>query len=290
MHSFAYGRSPGAGQPAASTICVRLAAIAGLYDFARRMGAVDRNPAAGIRRPRPMAGRPRGLGIDDLRRLLAAVPASRAGRRDRAIIVLILLSGLRRSEVFSLKVGDIDFATGDYAVRVKGGQERRRRIPPPAMAAIVDALDAEGRTPAFELETHLFSVSDAGFYASLRRYAAKADLVAVSPHVLRHSAAQLRRAGGASIEDVSQLLGHASIATTARYLRRLEPEVDVGWSAAASALGIGETARPTRPSPRNSRARGSPVPKRPDRCGNTRPARAIGGQHAPLPGRNSTGF
>ncbi|MBA2558582.1 MAG: tyrosine-type recombinase/integrase [Propionibacteriales bacterium] len=138
VHSFAYGRSPGRADPAASTICVRLAAIGGMYDFARRMGAVDRNPAEGIRRPRPTSGLPRGLGVDDLRRLLAVLPVSRAGRRDRAILLLILLSGLRRSEVFSLTVADIDYTTGDYAVRVKGGHQRRRRVPPPALAVIVE--------------------------------------------------------------------------------------------------------------------------------------------------------
>lgn len=285
VHSFAYGRSPGSGLPAAATICVRLAAIAGLYDFARRIGAISRNPAADIRRPRPTAALPRGLAADDLRRLLAAVPSSRAGRRDRAIILLILLTGLRRSEVFSLRVGDIDFETGDYAVRVKGGRERRRQIPPPALAAIVDALLAEARAPGIEPEAPLFTISGAGFYASLRRYAAIVDLEAVSPHVLRHSAAQLRRGAGASIEDVSALLGHASIATTARYLRRLEPERDDGWSAAAAALGIGETARPMRPSRRSTRSRGSPKRKRPDRCVNTRPVRAIGGQDAPYQGQ-----
>jgi len=273
VHSFAYGQSPGRPNPAASTICVRLAAIAGLYDFARRMGAVDRNPAEGIRRPRPTSGLPRGLGVDDLRRLLAALPASRAGRRDRAIILLILLSGLRRSEVFSLTVADIDYRTGDYAVRVKGGHERRRRVPPPALAAIVDARGADGRDPDATPGAPLFAVTAAGFYASLRRYAAAAGLEAVSPHVLRHSAAQLRRAGGATIEDVSMLLGHVSIATTARYLRRLEPERDDGWSAAAAALGIGEIRRPIRPFHPTSRSRGSPTRKRPDRCVNTHPVR-----------------
>ncbi|MDQ3688839.1 MAG: tyrosine-type recombinase/integrase [Chloroflexota bacterium] len=48
------------------------------------------------------------------------------------------------------------------------------------------------------------------------------------PHVLRHSAAKLRRDAGASIEDVQSLLGHPSLAMTATYLRRLEGEEDAG--------------------------------------------------------------
>lgn len=245
VHTFAYGRCPGGRAPAASTTCVRLAAVSGLYELARRLGAIAVNPAAGIQRPRPASAVPKGLRTDELQRLLAALPSSRAGRRDRAIVILILLTGLRRSEVFSLRVADVDFETGDYVVRVKGGRERRRRLPPPALQAIAEALWAEGRSlHGSPGEEALFSISGAGFYASLRRIAARVGLVGVGPHVLRHSAAQLRRTTGASIEDVSALLGHASIATTARYLRRLEPERDGGWAQAAAALGVAETVQP----------------------------------------------
>lgn len=239
VHSFAYGRSPGRPAPAASTICVRLAAIAGFYAFAQRLGAIDDNPAADIRRPHPSPPLPRGLGTDELQRLLAAIPPTASGCRDRAIVLLILLEGLRRSEVVGLRVGDVDFATGDYVVQVKGGRPRRRRIPPPALEAIRAGLAAQG-TPPDQLEpgAPLFAISGSGFYANLRRYAADAALEDVSPHVLRHAAAKLRRRAGASIEAVSSFLGHASIATTAVYLRRLEVEPDDGWRAVAMALGV----------------------------------------------------
>jgi len=55
-----------------------------------------------------------------------------------------------------------------------------------------------------------------------RKYAKRAGLDGLKPHDLRHTAAKLRRNNGASIEDVGALLGHASIATTARYLARME--------------------------------------------------------------------
>ena len=65
-------------------------------------------------------------------------------------------------------------------------------------------------------------ISHWGFGQNLARYGKKAKLGHVTPHALRHSAAKLRRKTGASIEDVGALLGHQSIATTARYLARLE--------------------------------------------------------------------
>jgi integrase len=81
-----------------------------------------------------------------------------------------------------------------------------------------------------------FPISDATFYAHLRRYGELAGLGRVSPHVLRHTAAKLRRQTGATIEEVSTMLGHQSIATTAVYLRRLEDGPDDGWASVAAVL------------------------------------------------------
>ena len=65
-----------------------------------------------------------------------------------------------------------------------------------------------------------------------------AGLGGLKPRDLRHTAAKLRRNNGASIEDVSALLGHRSIATTATYLARMEGEEDNGWEGVATALGL----------------------------------------------------
>jgi integrase len=57
-------------------------------------------------------------------------------------------------------------------------------------------------------------------------------------HVLRHSAAKLRRDAGESIEDVSRFLDHSSLAVTTTYLRRLEGQEDKGWERVAQAIGL----------------------------------------------------
>ncbi len=75
---------------------------------------------------------------------------------------------------------------------------------------------------------------------NLARYGKKAELGHVTPHALRHSAAKLRReTGEPSIEDVGALLGHQNIATTARYLARLEETQDQGRYGVAEMLGVG---------------------------------------------------
>ena len=237
---FAYGPGQSGAVPSASTICVRLAALSGFYELARVNGLVAANPAALVRRPKAIAPLPRGPEPEAIRRILDAIPATSAGRRDRAVILLIVLSGLRRSEALGMRAGDVDLRTREFLTHVKGGRERRRVIPEPVVSALEAALAAEGR--AFETlrpEELLFRVSGAGFYANLRRYAGAADVTGVCPHALRHSAAKLRRLGGASLEEVSALLGHRSLATTVIYLQRLETEPDAGWREAAGVLGLG---------------------------------------------------
>ena len=77
------------------------------------------------------------------------------------------------------------------------------------------------------------------FYANLRRYLAKAGLPPAGVHILRHTAAKLRRDAGESVEDVIRFLDHSSLAVTTVYLRRLEGQEDQGWRKVAEAIGVG---------------------------------------------------
>ena len=240
VHSFAYAPGPSGRTPSPSTVTVRLAAIRSFFDFARRVGLVEKNPADDVKRPRAPQPVPRGLSVEEFKRLLVAIPRTVVGVRDRAIAVTMVFTGLRRSEVMGLTAGDLT-RNGHvyYTVRTKGGKVRTREMPPPAFAEIVRALKVEERPlDGLAREDRLFRVSAHGFYLNLRRYARKVDLENVSPHVLRHSAAKWRRETGASLEEVSGFLGHANLATTARYLARLEGEEDRGWSGVAKALGL----------------------------------------------------
>ena len=160
--------------------------------------------------------------------MLAQTPQTPDSARDRALIVTAVLTGLRRAEVLALRAGDLDLRAGAtyYRVRTKGG-------------AIRAALDAQG-TPLDALpdDAPLFAISSHGFYKNLQTYAMRAGLKGVTPHVLRHSAAKLRRDTGASIEAVGAFLGHRSLHTTSRYRARLEGERDNGWPRVAALLGV----------------------------------------------------
>jgi site-specific recombinase XerD len=292
VHRFAYHPDEFGETPAPSTVTVRLAAISAFYDFARRMGAIEKNPAADIRRPMARRPAPRGLTANEVRRLLSVIPNTRSGLLDRAMILTGVMTGLRRAELVELRVTAPSDDAVLYEVRAKGGRIRRRELPRPAWLAILDAADAAGR-PVGNGEL-VFPVADATFYAHLRRHATAAGLVGVSPHVLRHTAAKLRRKSGASIEDVCSLLGHRSIATTSTYLRELEAERDDGWGGVASALGL-IAPRVAAGSPRPHTAAGPQTRLRPvhaarrDGRGNDHPANRIGEHvHAQLPRHKPT--
>ena len=81
-------------------------------------------------------------------------------------------------------------------------------------------------------------VTSGTFYANLRRYLKAAGLAGAGVHILRHSAAKLRRDAGESVEDVSRFLDHSSLQVTTTYLKRLEGQEDRSWRKVAEAIGV----------------------------------------------------
>ena len=81
-------------------------------------------------------------------------------------------------------------------------------------------------------------VTSATFYNRFRRYQVEAGLRPAGVHVLRHTAAKLRRDVGESVESVSQFLDHSSLGVTTTYLRRLEGQEDQSWAQVAEVIGL----------------------------------------------------
>ena len=180
--------------------------------------------------------------------MVGATPDSPRGAGDRAIDRTLTPTGRRRAEVRNLRAGDI-LQTGGlfYTYRGKGGKQGKRELPRPAFEAIKRSLAAWGKgldtmSPDESLWPSRHSVDGRGitsgsFYGNLRRYMRHAGLPPAGVHILRHSAAKLRRDAGESVEDVSQFLDHSSLAVTTVYLRRLEGQEDRGWPKVAAAIG-----------------------------------------------------
>jgi integrase len=227
-----------------------MACLSSFFHFLIRMDILQRNPCDKLERPRTSAPPARGLSAEEVRRLLAVIPDTPPGLRDRAIILTLVLTGRRRAEVFRMTAGDLSFEneTCFYQYRGKGGKTGRRELPRPALVALRSGLAAYGRDlehmPAGEslwpspAATNGDGLRSATFYGRFRRYLKKAGLPPAGLHVLRHSAAKLRRDAGESIEEVSRFLDHSSLAVTSTYLRRLEGQEDKGWGKVAEAIGV----------------------------------------------------
>ncbi len=250
VFAFAHGRGPSGKEPAPITISARLACISSFYRFLIRMKLLSANPCDEIERPRASPTPPRGLSADDVRRLLAVVPDTPEGLRDRAIVLTLVLTGRRRTEILNLKVGDIATAGGlFYTYRGKGGKRAKSELPRPAFEAIQSALaawdkdlatmrPAESLWPSRHPSRNGAGITDGTFYGNLKRFLRAAGLPPAGVHILRHAAAKLRREAGESVEDVSRFLDHSSLAVTTVYLRQLEGQEDRGWGKVAEALGV----------------------------------------------------
>lgn len=246
--AFAHSVGLSGRSPSPASVGARLACLSSYYRFLIRMRLVTGNPCDAVERPRTSPPPARGLSADEVRRLLAVVPDTIAGRRDRAILLTLLLTGRRRAEVIDLAAEDLTVEDGVafYTYRGKGGKAGRRELPRPAYDAICASLADAGlglagmarEASLWQAGTGLAGISSGTVNGRFRRYLREAGLPPSGLHVLRHSAAKLRRDAGESVEAVSAFLDHSSLAVTTVYLRRLEGVEDHAWPMVAAAIGV----------------------------------------------------
>jgi len=138
IFAWAHGVGLSGKQPSAITIGARIACLSSFYHFLIRMELVQSNPCDKLERPKVSPSPPRGLSGEQIQKLLTVVPNTPSGLRDRAIILILVLTGRRRAEVMGMKAGDIN-VEGErnfYSYRGKGGKTGRRELPQPALQAV----------------------------------------------------------------------------------------------------------------------------------------------------------
>jgi site-specific recombinase XerD len=246
--AWAHGIGASGREPSSATVGARIACLSSFYRFLIRMNITTANPCDALERPRTVQSVARGLSAEEVRRLLAVVPDTVAGRRDHALLLTFVLTGRRRSEVIGLTAGDISLEgeTAFYSYRGKGGKRGRRELPRPAYEALCTTLadtglaltEMEPAASLWQAGAGPRGVTGSTMYSRFRRYLRAAGLPPSGLHLLRHSAAKLRRDAGASIESVSSFLDHSSLAVTTTYLCRLEGEADQIWPDVALAIGL----------------------------------------------------
>jgi len=215
------------GKPYRATSVVRaLSSVRSFHRFLMREGRADRDPSAGVVRPKLPRSLPRPLSVEDVQQLLASpADGTPAGLRDRAVLETLYGAGLRVTELVGLDVDDLEMEEGSVRVLGKGSKERDVPLGRYARAALAAYL-TRGRPSLATVRSRsaLFlnqrggRLSRQGCAKILAAHVRSAGIgKRVTPHTLRHSFATHLLEGGADVRVVQELLGHASVATTQIY-------------------------------------------------------------------------
>jgi site-specific recombinase XerD len=162
---------------------------------------------------------------------VAAFFADLDTRRDRAIVLAMVLGGLRSAEVRSLRLADVDMGLRQLRVVGKGNRERLVPVDRPFFTELANYLRHERppgcRTPecfvVLRGPTTGQPMTEAGLRRIFRTHRARSGAVRVRPHRLRHSYGSELAAAGIDLLVLRELMGHASPETTAGYVH-LAPE------------------------------------------------------------------
>jgi integrase/recombinase XerD len=204
----------------------RLTVFKRFFRWALREHLIDVDPTLRLRNAKQALRVPKSLSEAQVEALLA-VPevATPLGLRDRAMLELLYASGLRVSELVTLKTVQLGLAEGALRVKGKGGKERVVPFGEEAHGWLTRYL-AEARAPILggQASDALFVTARGGamtrqmFWKLIKRYALAAGIDApLSPHTLRHAFATHLLNHGADLRAVQMLLGHADISTTTIY-------------------------------------------------------------------------
>lgn len=208
-----------------------VACVRGFYKFAAVEQKLSENPADDLRAPRAWPALPKFLSLEEVDRLLEQPDVARPlGLRDKALIELLYATGLRVSELISLRAGDLNIEEGYLTCIGKG--DKQRLVPMGHQAADwVRRYIREARptivkkksSPWLFVNARGGALSRVGFWKVLKGYGVAAGVSRdLSPHVLRHSFATHLLERGADLRMIQVMLGHADLSTTQIYTHVLE--------------------------------------------------------------------
>jgi site-specific recombinase XerD len=210
----------------AGTQCV-VYRLRSLLRFLYLDGAVPRDLTGAV--PRPASWRNaslvKALDTATIARLLGSCDRGTAvGRRDLAVLILLSRLGLRAGEVAAIQLHDVDWRAGEVMVRGKGSRLEQLPLPVDVGEALADWLkDGRPRCDHQLVFTRVRAphsgLTPTGTAAIVHAACIRAQLPAIGPHRLRHTAATEMLRGGASLSDVGQVLRHRHADTTSVYAK-----------------------------------------------------------------------
>lgn len=251
---------------AAATVNRRVAAVRGLFEYLVVTGLRPVNPvpaprrSSGLRAPRrgllghlgPGRQRSGGRLVRQPRRLPEALDPAEVSRfladlrthRDKAIVLAMVLGGLRSAEVRSLRLADVDLGMRRLRVLGKGGRDRVVPVDAAFFAECTAYLREERPTGCRTPECFLVlrgptagqPMSEAGLRSVFRGHRVSSGAPRVRPHRLRHTCATELASAGMDLLVLREMMGHVSPETTAGYVH-LSPQALAAEYAAARAAG-----------------------------------------------------
>jgi integrase/recombinase XerD len=214
-----------------------VAAVRGLYRFLVLDRRIERSPADDLLPPRAWPSLPSCLSLDEVESLIAQPDvATPLGLRDRALIELLYATGLRVSELVSVRAADLHLDAEYLTCIGKGNKERLVPMGEEAVKwvrlyieqgrPVFLARQGSGRgaaAPRLFLNARGGPLSRVGFWKILTAHGRAAGIRgSISPHVLRHSFATHLLERGADLRAIQMMLGHADLSTTQIYTHVLE--------------------------------------------------------------------
>lgn len=212
----------------AATVSRNIASMKGFYLYLWKEGSITSDPAENLKAPKVEKKLPEILSVEEMERLLQQ-PGDRTskGLRDTAMLELLYATGIRVTELISLKMDDVNWKL-DYIVCRDRNKERIIPFGPKAKKALEQYLaKARGQLIGEKKCDMLFpncsgeGMSRQGFWKLLKQYVKQAGIeMEITPHTLRHSFAAHLVENGADLHMVQEMLGHSDISTTMMYAVR----------------------------------------------------------------------
>jgi integrase/recombinase XerD len=216
-----------------ATIARKVAALKSFFHYLRRVGEIAVDPTEGIGSPLVKKALPQPISADDVQVLLeyAQQRDTPEGLRASAMLRLLYATGMRVTELVTLDLADVDVRTATVRVVGRGSRGRVLPLDSETLAALHEYLE-RGRPflarvaptqTALVLNHRGQRLTRQGFWLIMKGLVRESGLQStVTPHTLRHSFATHQIGEGRGLEELRQLLGHASISTTQVYTQLAE--------------------------------------------------------------------
>lgn len=207
-----------------ATIARMLSSIRGFYRYLLEMHIIDEVPTKNLKADRVVLNPPTILTVEEIENLIKATSGKgNKSVRDRAMLEILYATGIKVSELVSLKITDVNLSMGYLTCR---DNVKERLVPFGKTAAVILKEYIEDVRPVMLkgrecddlfLSNQGKSMSRQGFWKLIKKYALLAGIEKdITPHTIRHSFAAHLLENGADIRSVQEMLGHSDLAITTK--------------------------------------------------------------------------